>query len=158
MFLRCCCVVTPTQGSDRLIAASRVLAMRLIFGILRSVKPKRRRPGLDFAVNPGPSVRCVREAAPRLFYARAARHCPVLQWGLHCGAREDVPGVPLRSLRGSRDDMQRLRSRPNLLPGTLRARATAGVSASGRRTLPAQSAGRAPSRGAPAEMASAARL
>src|SRR5258708_37312438 len=28
---------------------------------------------------PGPSVRCVREAAPRLFYARAARHCPVLQ-------------------------------------------------------------------------------
>ena len=36
--------------------------------------PKRRRPGQDFAVNPGPSVRCVREAAPRLFYARAARH------------------------------------------------------------------------------------
>src|SRR6266704_6326243 len=48
--------------------------------------------GSDFAVSPGPSVRCVREAAPRLFYARAARHCPVLE--------EDGIAVRERTFRG----------------------------------------------------------
>src|SRR5260370_22754706 len=79
-----------TQRPDWYLAwrCSRCLSSSLF---LESDAEEAKARGKILRSTPGPSVRCVREAAPRLFYARAARHCTVLG--------EDRIAVPDRTCR-----------------------------------------------------------